>query len=108
MSSEETEERESPSFNGGPRAGPALTILCRGADIGEEDKIPAGLKNGTPPPHPPSWSLDGTSVPLVSSHECVKVFTMIRPTPLFGGCGGGPGFMSIYIRRSTVCWTALI
>lgn len=58
--------RENPFFNRGPRAGPFLTmILYRGADIGEEDKIPAGLKNGiVPPPR----SLDGTSVgPLASS-----------------------------------------
>lgn len=47
--------RENPFFNRGPRAGPFLTmILYRGADIGEEDKIPAGLKNGIVPPPPMS------------------------------------------------------
>lgn len=72
MSSEETEERESPSFNGGPRAGPALTtILCRGADIGEEDKIPAGLKNGTPPPPPPLPGVWMEPVSLWSPHTSV-------------------------------------
>lgn len=39
--------RENPFFNQGPRAGLFLTmILYRGADIGEKDNIPAGLKNG--------------------------------------------------------------
>lgn len=39
--------RENPFFNQGPRARLFLTmILYRGADIGEKDNIPAGLKNG--------------------------------------------------------------